>query len=510
MAKADQVIPDKVLEEGLLSHDTYVGAALLSGGKIQVVRKKREELAKGSMALLQTTQTKYKNQKKIFFCGEAAKGYKPEDMQPFVLLKDDKGAPTLVAFITGNFDPVESDFSEVFNAVQDKLEPHVLGLFEKDNNDITKLMARLKLKHMDKEFTGLIGKSSVSICLASSTADIVTFSSNPNAAAQAWGWTSGEVPPHVEAKDDDDLFATGEAGAIPEVVEPKKDDDDLFEGDAKPNDGQHKTDVKPAALNKKLPPHLQAAADKKAALANGSAKEEKPVTEATKKVEQLFQGKPVKEGFEVVTFTVEQMKDQKIKQQVIINRCGNLFKGWREAKEFLAPMKNKPARSLQELGDKLKSGTTAQAPEPDTKTTTEATPKADPASTPQPDVVEPGHKPPVIPAKHLPQLEQVLAKMPAHAFMDVHGDEITNPDVLPSLDSKYPDFALALGLPGMAATIPWSFDDYERIGSNSLPALTRCALDTKVAWVKNLQEIHSLRKRLEAWEGKKGAHKKVA
>jgi hypothetical protein len=161
--------------------------------------------------VIQATLTQFKDSNITFYFCNSEIAISDKDISPFILLatpaEDDpeQEEPRLVAFIEGNFPGYVKEKSSrppEYHLVNDVLMPKLDGLFEMVDQDIDKLMENLKKPFFNKEMLSY-SVSRGTITLVSSSGVCLNYAQNDLAREFPWGWTSnhygfGDAAPQAE------------------------------------------------------------------------------------------------------------------------------------------------------------------------------------------------------------------------------------------------------------------------------------------------------------------------
>lgn len=211
---AEQSIPDELLSKVLEKHNTCVGMAYAEDGHLHVTKVKK------AMPLLafQNIQAneKFKDKQIVFFLQSASDALlQTEDMQPFILVNDDKNNPLIVAFLDGVFDSfaeAASTHSAQFFAIQKDLLPRIQKAYKFAGNDLKKFMDELSDKLTYDDIVKTMISDRGSIVIMTGTGDITAFTVEGDETREefSFGWASntyGYVEGTAEEVETDPLLA---------------------------------------------------------------------------------------------------------------------------------------------------------------------------------------------------------------------------------------------------------------------------------------------------------------
>lgn len=121
--------------------------------------------------------------------------FKEEDLQPFTLLKNDKGSPVLVGFATGkfnNFIPSGSDHSNEYFMFNRWLIPKLNRIYEDKGKDIAKMMAELNDPIVKQDFDNICTAGG-SLILLAGNGQMHTTLNEENRRKFVWGETTDHL-----------------------------------------------------------------------------------------------------------------------------------------------------------------------------------------------------------------------------------------------------------------------------------------------------------------------------
>jgi hypothetical protein len=146
------------------------------------------------------------------YFGGLKEGYKPEDIQPFVI-KDGNDNPFMSLFLegtmVGNDDP--SDHTEHYNYVNGLLIPKILEWCEDFEGDVEKILAKVRGDLFKKEFMGNVGHRAV-LHMMPVEGDSVNLGKNEIGEDTDWGWISQKIEAVKEVKVEAPVQVEAKAG----------------------------------------------------------------------------------------------------------------------------------------------------------------------------------------------------------------------------------------------------------------------------------------------------------
>lgn len=419
-----------------------------------------------------------------------------KDLQPFTLLCNDKDEPTLVAFLVGDFSEFKAKDGHTleYMAADEDLGTKVLDLFEKAEEDIPKLLTKLKEPNVTRDLSKLGTGDFLNCTMLANNGEILAFC-RPKSPPVKYDWGAASEDP-VEVK-----AAAAEPKAAEPVPEKKLTLKERME--AKKAAAAGGTPVDPPAEPKKEEPK------KEEALPPGQHRITEPAT-----------GKPLES-------LADRMRNKKLSNPVgLADKSGD----------------NKTAQALHVVGippvfDKEKNrrkwyaqrGATGEVNVdfPDWKTRTtpilvtldklqachsknsiEEITKKYPVATAEEIKMYSGSQVPltkkveepaaaaavsekpafsnVIPPEHKAQLRERLLKKPTIvALVDKKGQSIADPTFLPAMEDKTPLWTESLGLPNIHAADWWKTEQFFDMGAYSMITLATAAAQYKLLWLKS-------------------------
>lgn len=270
-----------------------------------------------------------------------------EDLQPFVLVKDENGKALIAAFLDGNFDhhlPDKPDtHTAEFHAVKNELQPRVDKLLKLCDGDPERLMKELEDPIFGKDLVNLMQGDLGTITIAGADGTVIHHKTQGDETAKEteWGWLSSDTvlqdepepvveEPYEENLDDLEKELQAQPMAEPQPVQqqvtpPKK----AGWGGKPAKANQESTRVAPVGDPAGSPQPDVAPAAKPASPADGTASpqlkdgkiiiEKKYVKNETKnlKLEGAPGYGPVPDGYERVEFSDRLMSDGRQKKKAL-------------------------------------------------------------------------------------------------------------------------------------------------------------------------------------------------
>lgn len=178
------LIPQELLELILKNNTSGMGVASARiDGFVQ------SGVGKPVLEELTAFQEQYKDHTILFHFFESVEDMKAEDIQPFIILKDDADKPLLAAFLEGPFDRHKDDGGHTpeYNAAFEYLKDRVEGLYAIARGDMAKFMELMKAAKFKKEVVNVVGEGN-SITLLSSSGELVSYGEAEKLEKQPWGW----------------------------------------------------------------------------------------------------------------------------------------------------------------------------------------------------------------------------------------------------------------------------------------------------------------------------------
>lgn len=205
-----QAIPDLYLEKIVANNTSCMGLVFLDPAvplKDQVVTF-NEPVTLDSVKQMQES---FKEFSMVGFFGNNSTGFHDDDVQPFTVLVNDSGAPTLLGFVEGEFTGMVhegSDHSKAFWMMNEIIRPRAEMVYSLCDKDIEKTIAGLEHASISREFLSHFSRGS--ILLVSSTGKLLHFDKNDKMKKFDDWWTSniydykeGSFPAEEEKSDDD-------------------------------------------------------------------------------------------------------------------------------------------------------------------------------------------------------------------------------------------------------------------------------------------------------------------
>lgn len=203
------LIPAELWELVLKNNTSGLGvvAATMDKTAVQI----QSGVGKPQLVELETFQKEYLDRAVLFYLYEATDDFKVEDIQPYIILNDNKENPLLAVLLNGAFERhVENnghtpEFNAAFEYLQDRME----GLYAIARGDLAKMLDLMRAKNFRKEVLNVIGEGN-SITMMAANGEIVSYGPVEEVVKYPWGWSTnyygfGEkkieaAPPKEEAK----------------------------------------------------------------------------------------------------------------------------------------------------------------------------------------------------------------------------------------------------------------------------------------------------------------------
>ena len=204
-----QSIPTPVLTKAGQLFPDYVGIAMLGNdGKFAISRGIKPDMAK-AIASIEEIQKENVGEKLFVYFGKSPTGYLPDDLQPYVVLQDNKGEPLILAFAEGDYTPFthdDSTKSREFFFIDELVRPTIDEAFA---GDLEALLKKLEGPLTRKNFMNAItGRGECLLLCANGSNPKFTKNAATFGRDYTWGWITNhmnmaaakEAKPAEEAK----------------------------------------------------------------------------------------------------------------------------------------------------------------------------------------------------------------------------------------------------------------------------------------------------------------------
>jgi len=415
-----------------------------------------------------------------------------EDDQPYVILNNEAKEPTLVAFMIGDFSEHDGK-GKVPEAVEAEtyLTPKILELYEHAEDDIPKLLGKLKEPTVTRDLNKMGSGDFLNCTLLASNGELLGFCRPKSPPIRYdWGSASGDLdehkaaapPPKPAAAPDPKSMTLAERLAAkkkakaegaeppPPPAEPKK------EKVTEVSPGQHVIEPATGKPMESLADRLKAKKEAKEGTLPATLHVVgiPPVFDKAKNRRKWFSQRGMT-GEVNIDFPDFQTRTNPILVPLAkLQACHGKLTVEEITKKF-------PIATPEEL--KKYSGT-QPAPTQEQKTETST---SVPATPPKADVV-------VISAAHRQNLkEKFLSKPKIVALVDKKGNSTDDPAFLPAMEDKGSSWTEAIGLKDIHAADWWKKEEYRDMGSYSLDTLASAAFDYKMLWLKSESQLAKLK-----------------
>lgn len=203
----DGMVPDDLLSSILKTHGAYVGMAYAIDGHVHVTKLKKTV----PFATIKGALEKFKDKMLMSFFGSSSDELiEMADVQPFVLLEDEKKNPLVVAYLDGDFsqfDKADSTHSGQYFAVQNYIIPRISKMWKYAGGDFTKFTEELRDATFEQDIVNtMIGdRGSIAFLTGNGDVEIYSVAGDDSTIEGDWGWSSDdheEEPVAAEAGDE--------------------------------------------------------------------------------------------------------------------------------------------------------------------------------------------------------------------------------------------------------------------------------------------------------------------
>ena len=519
-------VPALVLESALLHCNAMVSVAFAHApdGKptIELMDQNLKEVThpQGALGYVKDLLEETKDYKILLHLSND-----PKDAQPFTILSDE-GIVMLVASLVGDFsEHKETDGHSVeYIEADDYLTPKILDLFEKADDDVPKLMQKLREPNITREL-GKMGEGEFLNCtVLASNGDMLAFTRPKSPPLKyEWGSASCDLNEHQAA-----ATATEKKETVVEPVKLTLKERLAAKAAAKAADGTGKPDGTPGtksppgttpAETKPIPDGGPTIPDGKPATgtpladlkARLLAKKGVPVVDTARSKETQATNNPAlaADPYRLVdipvTFSKERLKRNWFAARGPSGEVNIDFPDWKHRQgQIVVPtsriaalhknldmaeiMKRYPIASPADI-TRLKGG--AMAMKSTTQTSVPAVAHAQGSTVPgfiSPEAKEKLHS-------------RVFSQPHVIAVVAKNGQNILNPDFLPQMEDKLPQFWQSLGLPNVNASDWWKHREYMDVGKEDISSLAKIAFDEKMNRCRQEKRIIELEARIINLQG---------
>lgn len=186
----EQTIPKAYVDKILPTYKTCIGYAVpTEKGTIEVFQ------SNGTVEDYSGVAEVMKDNPRIttFYFGLNDADFHEDDLQPFIILKNDEGQPIMVAFLEGdfsNFHQAESARSDEFFAVDEHLRDKITELYHENGKDMDKLIEKLDGASFRRDLQQVIVSRGHIVLMTGSGKTIVFNKNNKQGMEFPWGEVS--------------------------------------------------------------------------------------------------------------------------------------------------------------------------------------------------------------------------------------------------------------------------------------------------------------------------------
>lgn len=487
-----QTIPLDFATRLLKEYPSWNGVALMHGDKL-VAQSSKDAL---SPEKLVKTSEKFKDRGMLMGFGNYDAGFRDEDIQPFTVLKDDKDASQIVAFMCGQYpgfvlagknESPESRFADI------SLTAKIAELHELSDKQLPKTLNMLQKPLIQNTITQSAVGDSVVVLMAKKGKDVgevliypKDHTSKPT--ESEWGWFTDARLEHEQEQEEAPQPDVDEE----EPPQPDTDDEEAPEPDIFGDEEERGPPIKnlPAPKPKQAP--ATAGKGNKAPVI-ASTEPFKPPTTMTAIQVKPPEGKNIevqKDTRGVVTlesdgfFYYDPNKGLhgKVLKESFRTVAGFLPNGKPGTDQHYA---NQPkVRVTDEKAVIYQQKLTALSPKVAEAAVTAAVKEAA-KDTPKKISLDR----PALSGKEIESVQKKLKDPKVKGTIDDHANDIVNPTILASYEQKFPEAAvLAKYEGGTNGTLRWSFDTFKELCQNHPGWAANLMMDYRYLYLKTLAD----------------------